>query len=284
MDSVKRTLLILVVMSLMVVVAGTARADWNPGDPYKMLNPQLPDMEPTGMDVLATWPYQVSTAPIGKILADDWMCTESGPVADIHIWGSWLSDILPQDATGAADPGAVGFKLSIHEDIPAVPGATYSQPGTELWKTFVQPGDPNWTARLYGQASEQFYDPNLNEIIGSDTQVWQYNFYFDPAEAFVQKEGTVYWLDVMAMLPTDSQAVWGWKTSLDHWNDDAVWGDVFGDPGLDPDVWNELRYPIGHPLEGQSIDLAFVITPEPATMIILALGLVPAVLHRRKKA
>jgi len=50
--------------------------------------------------------------------------------------------------------------------------------------------------------------------------------------------------------------VWGWKTSLDHFNDDAVW--------VDPDPpytweWNELRYPDGHTYEGESIDLAFVI-------------------------
>ncbi|MBN1766812.1 MAG: hypothetical protein JW860_16280 [Sedimentisphaerales bacterium] len=48
----------------------------------------------------------------------------------------------------------------------------------------------------------------------------------------------------------------GWKTSLDHWNDDAVWND-----GMVLD-WYELRYPPGHPYMGQSIDLAFVITGE----------------------
>jgi hypothetical protein len=70
----------------------------------------------------------------------------------------------------------------------------------------------------------------------------------------------VYWLDVRAE-SFDPNAVFGWKTSLDHWNDDAVyWDDTFSP------IPQELVYPAGHPMEGQSIDLAFVIVPEPATL------------------
>jgi hypothetical protein len=62
---------------------------------------------------------------------------------------------------------------------------------------------------------------------------------------------------------------------MDHWNDDAVWADSGQGP------WNELRYPYGHPFEGESIDLAFAITPEPATIVLLGLGGV--FIRRRKK-
>ena len=83
--------------------------------------------------------------------------------------------------------------------------------------------------------------------------------------------------------------------------DDAVWTDLT--PGPDGNIpgpyglwytlgsWGELRYPNGHPYGpdtvpggdlGLSIDLAFVITPEPATMLILALGLIPALLKKRR--
>lgn len=48
--------------------------------------------------------------------------------------------------------------------------------------------------------------------------------------------------------------VWGWKTSLDHWNDNAVWG-----VGEDPEQieWQELI----DPLTSESLDLAFMIGP-----------------------
>ena len=48
----------------------------------------------------------------------------------------------------------------------------------------------------------------------------------------------------------------GWKSSMDHWNDDAVW--TLGDEPYQG-LWGELRYPPGHPQHPESIDLAFVI-------------------------
>src|SRR5512137_3002215 len=94
---------------LVMLVAVSARADWNVGDPYKMHYPQLPDLSPNGLDVKATAP---------KILADDFLCTQTGPITDVHIWGSWLYDRLPYDpATNQPDPTAPTFKLSIHADV-----------------------------------------------------------------------------------------------------------------------------------------------------------------------
>jgi hypothetical protein len=63
----------------------------------------------------------------------------------------------------------------------------------------------------------------------------------------------------------------GWKTSWMHWNDDAVWRLVGGMP------WYELTDPI----TGESLDMAFVITPEPTTMALLGLGAMA--LMRRKR-
>jgi len=61
-----------------VLSAVGAAADWQPADGHKMHFPQLPDEE--GWDVNATAPM---------ILADDWRCSQSGLVTDIHFWGSW---------------------------------------------------------------------------------------------------------------------------------------------------------------------------------------------------
>ena len=50
-------------------------------------------------------------------------------------------------------------------------------------------------------------------------------------------------------------ARFGWKTSQDHWNDDAAWYDDVGDD------WIELYDPV---LEVPvSLDMAFVITSPP---------------------
>jgi len=231
------------------VAAVPAAADWDPGMPAKWV--QEPDLDYTGIDVNATYPY---------VLADDFECRMTGPITDIHIWTSWLNDYLPF----GENPTAVDFVLSIHADIPADPdqGIPYSRPGDVLWERFFPPG--SFAARLYAEGDEGWLDPpDIWEPFG-DTQCWQYNFLIDPAAAdiFVQ-HGTpdqpiVYWLDVQAT-PHDSVAMFGWKTSLQHWNDDAVWGQG-SEPYIGP--WNELRYPPGHEFFPESIDLAFVITTE----------------------
>ena len=64
----------------LVFVAGTAVADWQPGAPHKMHFPQLPD--PVGWDVHVEDYY----------VADDFECSESGPLRDIHFWISWQGD------------------------------------------------------------------------------------------------------------------------------------------------------------------------------------------------
>ena len=263
-----------------------AQADWNPGDPYKMHYPQLPDMSPTGLDVLATYggfwfdPAQGGYQVLGnKILADDFLCTESGPITDIHIWGSWLYN--------APDPNGY-FHLSIHSDIPDPDGTgpLYSMPGNVLWSKDLS----LWQERVYGTANEQFYDPNTGRILGPDNVVFQYNFLIDPIEAYQQQAGTIYWLDVQFVpnTPTITTTnLFGWKTSLNHFNDDAVFGDNL-DPGGDPLLtgWMELVYPPGHPLQGQSMDMAFVITtpePSPALLAGLAGGLLLILRRWRKR-
>jgi len=57
---------------------------WDPCDPHKMHYPQLPD--PNGWDV-AFWFEFMMFFPYE--LADDWQCSKTGPVDDIHFWISW---------------------------------------------------------------------------------------------------------------------------------------------------------------------------------------------------
>ena len=79
----------------------------------------------------------------------------------------------------------------------------------------------------------------------------------------------VYWLAVGTVVD-DPNANFGWKTTSlnQRWNDDATWQ-------IDNlDSWNELFYPSAHPLNGVSADMAFVITPEPSTVVLLLSGAV----------
>ena len=216
---------------------------------------RFPDLTDNGIDVEATDPY---------LLADDYNCTVTGPVANITIWASWLNDYLPFGELYdpfQGDPMAVDFTLSIHADIPA--GASYSMPGDPLWWQSFSAGTFTVIPEFQG-LQEGWLTPPMNYIWPADTVCWRYDFQIDPHDAFVQQgtsdEPIVYWLDVQAR-PLDQEAKFGWKTSEQHWNDDAVWGDGV-EPYMGP--WFELRYPPSHELAGDSIDLAFeiVTTPE----------------------
>jgi len=271
MKSMQKNLILAILCALFVT--GTAAA--NLCAPKWI---QQPDTTPTGLDVRATYPV---------VLADDFLCTEARPITDIHIWGSWLNDNLPGVGT-VPDAANVTFKLSIHADIPVGGENNYSRPGEELWSAQLRPTNVQAYAR---DIQEGWYDPYTREYFPSqpnpaDTVCWQYDFIIDPLEAFEQQGSSLnpvtYWLDVQATPDGQNPDVlFGWKSSLQHWNDDAVWADA-GPQGSG--TWLELEYPDGHQYEGQSIDLAFAITPEPTTVSLLGIGWLMARTARRKRS
>ncbi|MFC1799621.1 T9SS type A sorting domain-containing protein [Candidatus Eisenbacteria bacterium] len=237
---------ILLLVGAVLIVAGVAFGDWDPSMSAKWV--QMPDETEMGIDVFASY---------NQILADDFECTHTGAITDIHIWGSWLYDELPFD-----DEDAVTFTLSIHEDIPADQSPTgYSMPGDVLWYQEFQMGQFEVQSWALGTPEGWMYPPSFY-FPDADYAIWQYNFPIPESMQFEQ-QGTpynpvIYWLDVQAQ-PMDSQASFGWKTSRDHWNDNAVWGDG-NEPYYGP--WDELIYPPEHPYAGTPIDLAFVIVGE----------------------
>ena len=185
--------------------------DWQPGDPHKMHFPQLPDED--GWDVNATQPL---------VLADDWQCSDSGWVKDIHFWGSWKYGL---------EGTIVGFWLSIHSNIPDPdgPGPLYSKPGVTLWELYVE--DFDFTP-IDPPTSEGWYDPSTGEVIPDDHQAYfQYNICLDEPDWFYQFQDTIYWLNISAVVADPTETQWGWKNSEDHFLDDAVWA-----------FWGELNW------------------------------------------
>ena len=260
-----------------------ARADWDPCNPDPRTKfYQLPD--PSGWDVRLTTP---------KILADDFVCLETGWITDIHFWGSWKQGV----------PGVIPrIHLSIHADVPAGDITPYSLPGDELCsKEIIVDQVPAGAVVFQDEPSsaQGWYDPNTGEYNEFDhTGMVQVNIFLDQIfplrELFVQ-EGTaarpiIYWLDIQVDVEspvgtTAPDVDFGWKTSLDHGAPDyAVWSDWLPcDPKPDGDEWAMLTDPV----TGAGLDMAFVITtipiPEPGIMVLSGLGLLALLARRRKK-
>ncbi|MDH4158381.1 MAG: hypothetical protein OEW00_14015, partial [candidate division Zixibacteria bacterium] len=221
-----------VAVGAMCLLAMPAAADWAPGDGHKMHFPQLPDE--AGWDVNATFPI---------VLADDWRCSGTGLITDLHFWGSW------RDVTGdgVGDVGNIlWFIISIHSDIPAEQSALgYSMPGAQLryWEisSFIPMAiDPSTT--------EGWFDPSADPPIivpGDHGAYFQYNIFDLPSlvqDPFEQQEGTIYWLKISAVVeevPGAPQPIWGWKSSINHWNDDAAWSNM----GVVPPMWTDMFEP-----------------------------------------
>jgi hypothetical protein len=246
------------VVAVLVLVA-PAMADWMPGMPYKTVNdPQLPN--PLGWDVRAT--YYTG-------LADDFMCGQTGLITDFHIWTSYKGDleIMPEDVEF--------IHTALYKDIPADPANpdSYSMPGERVWHHdwLLDPPIGNYVvADWYEQGPQGWIDPLAGIVLDppDHQMIQQWNFYIDPLEAYTQIEGEIYWLEIsfkLTPLAIEQGKRIGWKTSLNHWNDDAVYTEIVDGQ---PRVWNELL----DPYTGESLDLAFVITPEPASIGLLILG------------
>jgi len=187
------------------------------------------------------------------VLADDFVCTNKGPISDIHLWGSWLGD--------NAQTCSLNFWIGIYDDVPVAPGNTFSHPGTNLlWQQWFAPGqyaETIWTR----SAQEQFLDPGQPSILGGDTVVWYYCFY--PTNAFMQQGSAsnpkTYWLSVYAT-NYPIVGIYGWKTTTNVLHDASVhafW------PGIPPVInpgWTPTAYqpPAGGPQV--PLDLAFKLT------------------------
>ena len=221
----------------LVLTATAAWANWNPGDGHKMHFPQLPD--PNGWDI--------DVVP-GNSAADDWRCSASGPVEDIHFWYSW-----EQDEVGIIDR----VDVTIWSNIPAAESPMgFSIPGNPLWtREFLT---PELHTQWYGEGTQGFFDAGGGWYPEDHVNYYQCNI-VNIAEPFVQVKDSIYWLELSVLIRDPVATHIGWKTSKDHFMDTAVFR-------ADP-FWIELIDP-----DENMLDLAFVITPEPSGLALVLLG------------
>jgi hypothetical protein len=235
----------LAALGVVTCLASPAMAGWDPDDSYKMHFPQLPD--PNGWDI--------DVVP-GNSAADDWQCSESGNVTDIHFWYSW-----EQGAVGIIDQ----IFVDIWSNIPAAQSPTgFSIPGSLLWQHTFLPED--FDTRWYGAGDQGFFDAGAGWIPNDHTNFYQCNI-VDISDPFFQEEDTIYWLELSILIRDPLGTHIGWKSSTDHFMDTAVFAAAPWVQLIDPDE--------------KHLDLAFVITPEPATLGLLTLGGLATMRRRR---
>jgi uncharacterized repeat protein (TIGR01451 family) len=184
-------------------------------------------------------------------LADDFLCTQSGPINHIRIWGSFADDMLPADG-----PGSLTFQVAIHANIPAGP-APWSMPGELLWTMTFGPGQYKVT-RLTHDVPEGWFDPlPVWWIPDNHFLAFQYDFFLGE-DTFFQQADTIYWLEVTELVSTPLDYAFGWKTTTydSRWMDDATYFTATAG-------WLPLTYPEGHAYYPDTLDLAFVVYQQP---------------------
>ena len=250
---------VLISIAVVIFLAAPAAADWAVGDDHKMHYPQLPD--PYGWDV------EISSVGPQHECADDWKCSSTGNVEDIHFWYS-----VSKDGGTQID----WVQATIYDDDRT---GEFSKPGKELWtRTF---GRADFTVvDPAGQGLQGFADPQQPVWNPDDHFTYQQMNIENIKEPFPQKEGTIYWLGLYVWWDEWPQEPVGWKTSKDHFEDAAVFRQLSG-------AWAPLDPALGTPGVPELLDFAFVITPEPGTLAMLLgaglIGLVAGGRRRRKR-
>ena len=184
-----------------------------------------------------------------QVIADDFRCNDPRPIVRLRWWGSFQEWMDSE---------------SVWEELPPYPEGL---PNAFLisWHTYTHPeGEFSRPDELISEESCSAYEAGwwCSHEVWNVTGHYEHEYYFecDLTAPFEQMEGQYYFVNIVAEYPSDPLYAWGWKNSEHHWNDDAVRDSGTG-------VWNELTWPEGHRLEGQSMDMAFELyvetTPTP---------------------
>ncbi|MBN1551520.1 hypothetical protein JW979_08625 [bacterium] len=211
---------------------------------YKWLQPPVYNPGSPFPDCFWGW-NEISQFEGYQIVADDWLCTDSRPVTDIHWWGSYYGwmDIVPPPVKPLL------FHVGIWTDVPAGSGNPFSHPGVMIWETVAPIESVNETAVGCDFFPEHPMDTCFEYVFDIPQDFW---FYQPP-------QPTVFWLSISAIYPTPDppEYPWGWKTRPLFYNDNAVVITIPTSPS--PGANYVSGYPI-YDNGGDSWDMAFGLT------------------------
>lgn len=202
------------------------------------------------------------------VLGDDFVCTNTGGLTGIHLWGSWFNDQVGTNS--------LLFTLGIYNNVPPMGSYTNSHPGNLLWQEQFAPGQ--YVESYWSPGQEYFLGPTPSGpppiLAGTDSNVWYYSFY--PTNVFVEQSSAAapqtYWLMVNAE-PTTTNSGFGWKTTFGVSNDVSVYAANWTG-SMAASYTNNSPDPAGWMLNldtnGNPLDLAFEITT--ATNYLPSLG------------
>jgi hypothetical protein len=213
---------------------------------------QWPDMTPDGIGIRVD-----NSDRQRRILADDFECVSRNCISGVRLWGVWKNDLKGR---------ITKIRLRIYDDDPAgLAGSDgtniFSKPYSDIrWQKEFGPGQFEETLYYVHAAGQWWSDPGLGQLAKpGSTGLWQITIDIGREEAFVQEgqpgSPRLYWLAV-EMETAGGEFGWQTRQPPEHFMGAAVW-DLQNSVPL---MWQELRYPAGHPsaLSRQSsIDLAF---------------------------
>jgi hypothetical protein len=207
---------------------------------------QLPDTTANNLYLPNTYGGLYTPEQIG-LNANEWICTESGDIRKIEIWGFLSGD----------DISSFQMRLGIYSNVTADQNqyGNYDMPGDLLWS-----GNFGYEYELVAESlSTAYYYPEY-DITGPYTgNLYLITIYLDEGE-FTQQgtlaEPVTYWLATQAFVGSMVAGL-GWISSSEQENASATYITADLMPIPSGREWFLLDYPSGHAFDGQPLDLAF---------------------------